>query len=78
MEYIVFGILWLIFALLGTVVGNAGGKRNGELGFVLGLILGPLGILVAALLPANTSKPKWDPDTRHGRLNPKRRNPIRK
>ena len=78
MEYIIFIIIWLVFAILGGVVGDAGGKGNGGLGFVLGLFLGPLGILVAALLPVNKTKPKWDPDTRYGRLNPKRKSSIRK
>jgi hypothetical protein len=47
----VFGLLAgaLVCGILGMVV--ASGKGNGGMGFVLGLLLGPLGILIAVLLP---------------------------
>jgi hypothetical protein len=46
-------MLWLLFAVIATVVGSMKGHKAG--GFFLGLLLGPLGILIATVLP-NKSK----------------------
>jgi hypothetical protein len=40
---------WLLCAWLGKVVGGMRGQA--ELGLLLGLLLGPLGVLVAVVLP---------------------------
>ena len=52
MEYIfIILIPAAIFGLIGMAIGDSGGKKNGAKGFVLGLVLGPIGCIVAALLP---------------------------
>ena len=52
MEYIfIILIPAAIFGLIGMAIGDAGGKKNGAKGFVLGLVLGPIGCIVAAVLP---------------------------
>jgi hypothetical protein len=43
-------IAWLLHAGLGYYVGEQTGRGGGE-GFVLGLLFGPIGAIVAALLP---------------------------
>lgn len=57
MEMDVFVLLFVVGGVvcgfLGYLVGNT--RNQGGLGFALGLLLGPLGILVAALLPRNES-----------------------
>jgi hypothetical protein len=42
-------VLFLLLGLLGAVVGRM--RRHGVAGFWLGFLLGPIGIVVAALLP---------------------------
>lgn len=51
MEYLLYLIPAVIFAVIGMGVGDAGGKKNGAIGFILGLALGPIGCIVAAVLP---------------------------
>lgn len=46
-------ILALVFASLGSWIGGIGGKGNEQTGFILGALLGPLGLIIAALIPAS-------------------------
>jgi hypothetical protein len=47
-NWLPFLVLWLLFGLLGWVIGS--GKGKGGEGFALGFLLGPLGMLIAALM----------------------------
>lgn len=54
MEIIVLWIiLGVIFAAIGFAVGDAGRKNNGGAGAVLGGLLGPIGVLIAAVMPSS-------------------------
>lgn len=44
------GLAWIAFALVGAYVSKAKGREAAE-GFLLSAFLGPLGLLLAALLP---------------------------
>ncbi len=62
-------VVLLLFAVFGGIVGELRG--HGVLGALLGLCFGPLGILIAALLPERKTEPKPPPDAetiRTGRL----------
>ncbi len=48
MEVVLF--LWFIFGILGAWISSQKGRSGGE-GFALGCLFGPIGVLVAALLP---------------------------
>ena len=41
----------LIFGIVGCAVGDLGGKKNGKKGMALGALLGPIGCIIAAILP---------------------------
>jgi hypothetical protein len=57
MEWMFAGlVLGILFAFLGSLL--AGRKGNGLAGAVLGLLLGPIGIIIALLLPAQKVEPK--------------------
>jgi hypothetical protein len=55
----VYLIGWLViavsFACLGVYVASQCGRGSGE-GFLLGLLFGPVGVIVAALLPRDTAR----------------------
>ena len=53
MEWI---IVWLLCAVIGAVISGNKGRGAGG-GFFLGLLFGPLGILLAAVLPAVNTQP---------------------
>jgi hypothetical protein len=53
---IVVGVIWLIFACLGTWIANQKHRAGGE-GFILGFLFGPLGCLIEAVLPNGTPPP---------------------
>lgn len=51
---IVIIFLWLtIFGFIGSWIGGLGDKGNEKNGFILGAIFGPLGLILAALIPAS-------------------------
>ena len=52
MIYITCGIIAVVCAVIGMAIGDLGGKKNGVAGLLLGGLLGPLGCVIAALLPA--------------------------
>jgi hypothetical protein len=57
MDYLVALVAaWLICAGLGSYVAVQKG-RGGFEGFFFGLLLGPLGVLIAALMPASPVRP---------------------
>jgi hypothetical protein len=41
----------LIFGIVGCAVGDLGSKKNGKKGMALGALLGPIGCIIAAILP---------------------------
>ena len=45
-------IVCVICGVIGMAVGDMGGKKNGKTGLALGILLGPLGVVIAAVLPA--------------------------
>src|SRR5271157_5188964 len=45
-----FVAIWFIFAILGAWIASQKGRSGGE-GFALGCLFGPIGVLIAALLP---------------------------
>ena len=51
MEYV---IIWLVCAVVGGVIGDA--KGNFLNGFLVSVLLGPLGVLIAAVLPRSAAK----------------------
>lgn len=62
MEFIVIMVVWAaIGGLVGLFVGDLGNKHNGTTGAILGALLGPIGWLIAAVLPpspeADVAKP---------------------
>jgi uncharacterized membrane protein YsdA (DUF1294 family) len=48
-------VIAVLFACLGVYVASQCGRSSGE-GFLLGLLFGPVGVIVAALLPRDVSK----------------------
>lgn len=58
-EELIFGLLAVgaVFGVIGALV--AGTKGNGGAGFLLGFLLGPIGILIAMLIPASEKKAAW-------------------
>lgn len=49
---IILIICAVIFGFVGMAIGDLGDKKNGTTGFVLGALLGPLGCVIAAVIPA--------------------------
>ena len=62
--------LWAIgtglFGFLGHVLGR--GRGNESAGMILGMLLGPLGCLIAALLPDTRTKPRGECVARPDRM----------
>jgi hypothetical protein len=57
MEYlVVIGVVWLIFAGLGSWIASQKRRDGGE-GFLLGLLFGPFGCLIEAVLPNGAPPP---------------------
>jgi hypothetical protein len=50
---IILIICAVIFGFIGMAIGDLGGKKNGAAGFALGALLGPLGCVIAAVIPAS-------------------------
>jgi len=48
----------IICGLIGIAIGDLGGKGNASTGFVLGLLLGPIGCIIAAVIPPSASSEK--------------------
>lgn len=56
MEFVVLLVMgWVVMGFVGMFVSEAKGRGSGE-GFLLGCLLGPLGVLVAALLPTKSTR----------------------
>jgi len=62
MEIIILLVVWTgIGGVIGMVIGDLRDKNNGMLGLALGALLGPVGWIIAAVLPgdeAEAAKPK--------------------
>lgn len=53
MNFLIYlGTTGIICAVIGAALGDLGGRKNAKVGFLLGLLLGPLGLIVAAVIPA--------------------------
>jgi hypothetical protein len=52
MNLMIYGFVGVVCGVIGMAVGDLGGKKNGMAGLVLGFLLGPLGVVIAAVLPA--------------------------
>lgn len=46
-------IIWIICGVIGALIGRS--KGRGGAGFALGILLGPLGVIIAAVMKADTS-----------------------
>lgn len=53
MEIII--ILWLVFAAVGAWISSQKGRSAAE-GVILSLLLGPIGLVIAAVLPGQGSR----------------------
>lgn len=51
-------ILGIICGFIGMAIGDIGGKGNAGSGFILGLLLGPLGCIIAAVIPPSATSEK--------------------
>jgi predicted amidophosphoribosyltransferase len=50
----IYVILWILFAIIGLLIGK--GKGKGGAGFALGLFLGPIGIIIIAVMKPDEVK----------------------
>lgn len=51
-------ILWVLFAIIGLLIGRSKGKAGA--GFALGFFLGPIGLIIIAVMKADTDKVEAD------------------
>ncbi len=64
MEIIFILIGLAVSGIIGMAIGDLGNKQNSQTGFLLGALLGPIGWIVAAVIPANAKagqKPELAP-----------------
>lgn len=53
----------VIFGFIGMAIGDLGGKKNGPVGFILGGLLGPIGCIIAAVIPPAADSDKVKAET---------------
>lgn len=58
MNYLPYIIIMIVCGVIGMAVGDMGGKKNGKTGLALGILLGPVGIIIAAVLPKDAESGK--------------------
>lgn len=54
MEIVIYVVIFaLVFGFIGKALGEMGGRKKGDAGFLCGALLGPLGCVIAAVIPAD-------------------------